>query len=148
MILQLATTFTPGSATLGGLMIGTAMVAVYALNGGVAGISGVVARILPGAHGASGWRSVFVVGMIAGAALTFAIWAPADVFLQASSLWVFALAGLLVGVGTRLGRGCTSGHGVYGVSWFSKRSLVATAVFLACGVATAVTLAAVRGAGG
>ncbi len=128
--------FTPLPALIGGLMIGAAAVWVLALGGHIAGISGIVARLFTTARAERAWRALFLVGLVGGGAVTFLIWpASAAHVPQASGLTV-VLAGFLVGLGTRLGGGCTSGHGVCGIPRGSLRSLTATLVFMGAGFAT------------
>lgn len=119
--------FTPASALLGGMLIGIAAVILMAFNGRIAGISGIVAG-LSGSD--SPWRLSFIVGLLAGpyAVKLVAGWEP-QVSINAS-LPTLIVAGLLVGFGTRLGSGCTSGHGVCGLARLSPRSLVATLTFM------------------
>lgn len=131
--------FTPGSALLGGLLVGSAAVLFIHLNGRIAGISGIVGgMLLPRAHDFA-WRAAFVAGLI-GAPLLFGLLAaPPDIRIDATYPMLVA-AGLFVGVGTRLGSGCTSGHGVCGLSRLSPRSLAATATFMAAGFLTVYVL--------
>ena len=131
--------FTPVAALAGGLLIGSASVALLALNGRIAGISGIVGGLLPPRPGDAGWRLAFVAGLLA-APVLFRLLAqlpPATIEAPAPLL---VLAGLLVGLGTRYGSGCTSGHGVCGISRLSPRSLAATAAFMAAGFATVYVL--------
>jgi uncharacterized protein len=107
------------------------------LNGRVAGISGIFRGVFRGRTGDTGWRLLFLVGLLAGGALVARL-LPGSVTAPPRSLLMTAIAGLLVGVGVTLGGGCTSGHGVCGISSGSKRSIVATVVFMATGIATAV----------
>ena len=116
--------FTPWSAAIGGVIIGAAVAIFVLVNGRIAGISGIVGGFLRPASGDVAWRLAFVAGLMA---------APMLYMLAATLLIV---AGLLVGVGTRYGAGCTSGHGVCGISRVSPRSLVATLSFMAAGFAT------------
>ena len=132
--------FTPLSALVGGVMIGTASAAALALNGKIPGISGVFGRILRGVPGDTAWRTFFVLGLVAGGALIFGLHPPAAAFESPRTLLQLAVAGLLVGVGTRVGGGCTSGHGVCGVSRGSKRSIVATLTFMLAGFLTVYVL--------
>jgi len=134
------TNFTPGSALLGGALIGLSTGLALLLNGKIAGISGVVGRILRPAPGDVAWRVFFLVGIALGGALTFALYPPsAKLDFSRAGLPLMVAAGLLVGVGTRLGGGCTSGHGVCGISRRSSGGLVATVVFMAAaGVAVAI----------
>jgi uncharacterized membrane protein YedE/YeeE len=125
------TDFTPIPSLIGGVLIGLATGLTLLLNGKIAGISGVVARILRPTHGDALWRAWFIAGLIAGGALTFALYPPsANLDFSHTSVWWMAVAGLLVGVGTRLGGGCTSGHGVCGISRGSTGGVVATVVFM------------------
>jgi uncharacterized membrane protein YedE/YeeE len=128
--------FTPGSALLGGLLIGVATSMLWLINGRIAGISGIVGGLLQPTPGDVGWRMAFVAGLGLGG-LSLATWYP-EAFASAvvRPWWVVAVAGLLVGFGTRMGSGCTSGHGVCGLSRFSPRSLVATLTFIATGALT------------
>ena len=127
------TAFTPVAALLGGALIGLAAVLLVLFNGRIAGISGIVGGLLP--PRASGWRVAFVIGLLA-APWVYGLFAPVPAAASPASWPVLVLAGLLVGCGTRLGSGCTSGHGVCGLSRLSVRSLVATLCFMAAGFAT------------
>lgn len=128
--------FTPLTGFIGGLLIGASASLLLWLNGRIAGISGIVNGSLarPGAE--SAWRWLFLAGMLGGAAVEFWLIPAQRAFETAMSWPVFLLAGVLVGIGTRLGGGCTSGHGVCGLGRLSARSLVATLTFLATGVLT------------
>ena len=123
--------FTPILSLIGGVLIGLATGLTLLLNGKIAGISGIVGRILRPTHGDALWRAWFVAGLVAGGALTFALYPPSASldFSHTNVLWM-AVAGLLVGVGTRLGGGCTSGHGVCGISRGSTGGVAATVVFM------------------
>ena len=126
--------FTPWSSLAGGILLGVASALFVLMNGRILGISGIVGGLLkPGAKD-RGWRLSFVLGMLAAPAVWTLFAAPASVRVDASWLMV-VVAGLLVGVGTRYGAGCTSGHGVCGLSRLSPRSLVATVAFMAAGFA-------------
>lgn len=125
------------AASLGGALIGLSASAMLLLNGRIAGISGIVGTALKIPRGDMLWRMVFVGGLIAGGVVLFLV-NPATFEVAIDRSWVaIAAAGLLVGVGVRLGSGCTSGHGVCGLSRFSPRSLVATLTFMAAGAAVA-----------
>lgn len=131
------THFTPGTALTGGILLGIASAAFILLNGRVLGISGIVGGLLAPRRADIGWRLSFLLGLLlAPTALTLLapglIRAPR---IDAGTLTLIA-AGLLVGFGTRYGSGCTSGHGVCGLSRLSPRSLVATLTFMAAGFAT------------
>lgn len=128
--------FTPVSALVGGLLIGTSVALFVLLYGRITGISGIVGGLLDPVRGDTGWRVSFVAGLLAAPLLYAAVTGgmpPVDID---APLGMLVAAGLLVGFGTRLGSGCTSGHGVCGIARRSPRSLVATAVFMASGIAT------------
>ncbi len=121
--------FTPVSGLLGGLLIGLAATLLLVLNGRISGISSIVGDLLASKGNDTVWRAAFVVGLLLGAsAYVLAAGAARPITMQAS-VPVLAVAGLLVGFGTRLGSGCTSGHGVCGIARLSRRSIAATAVF-------------------
>jgi hypothetical protein len=127
--------FTPWSALAGGVLIGLAAAIFVLFNGRIAGISGVLGGLLRPREGGTGWRGAFIVGLVL-APLFHAGFAKLP-RPQIDAGWAaLVLAGLLVGVGTRYGAGCTSGHGVCGVSRLSPRSLLATALFMAAGFVT------------
>ena len=127
--------FTPWASLAGGALIGLAAALFILFNGRVAGISGILGGLLRPYKGDVWWRLAFIGGLGA-APLAWAIAAPLpDVRIDAGTATLIG-AGLLVGVGTRYGSGCTSGHGVCGVSRLSPRSLAATAVFMAAGFVT------------
>lgn len=131
--------FTPWSALAGGVLIGLAAAMFALLNGRIAGISGVLGGLLNPAKGDIAWRVAFIAGLVL-APLAYLLWAawPAT---QIDAGWgALVLAGLLVGVGTRYGSGCTSGHGVCGLSRLSPRSLVATLTFMGAGFVTVFVL--------
>ncbi len=127
--------FTPGAALAGGALIGVATAIFAVLNGRVAGISGILGGLLRPASGDVGWRVTFVLGLLA-APLAYAAFAALPEARIDGGYPLLALAGLLVGLGTRYGAGCTSGHGVCGIARLSPRSLVATLAFMAAGFAT------------
>jgi hypothetical protein len=127
--------FTPWSALAGGLLIGLAAAMFALLNGRIAGISGVVGGLLRPAWGDAAWRIAFVAGLI-GAPLVYLLFAALPAPQIDAGFGTLILAGLLVGVGSRYGAGCTSGHGICGLSRLSPRSLVATAMFMGAGFAT------------
>lgn len=127
--------FTPLAALAGGVLIGAAAGLLALLNGRIAGISGILGGLLSPAPGDVAWRLAFVLGL-AGAPLAYALFAALPAPRIDAGHGALVLAGLLVGVGTRYGGGCTSGHGVCGLSRLSPRSLVATAAFMGAGFAT------------
>jgi len=128
--------FTPVSSTIGGMLIGLSAALVLFGLGRIAGISGIFGGLLQPKSGDVAWRLSFVLGLVAGGLVMFSL-APAlfAVGIERTLLTV-AVAGLLVGVGTRMGNGCTSGHGVCGISRGSPRSLLATATFMVTGALT------------
>lgn len=136
--------FTPWSALAGGVLIGVATALFLLMNGRIAGISGVVGGLLKPRRGDIAWRVAFVLGLAAAPAV-YALLAARPGLHIAASNGALVLAGLLVGVGTRYGSGCTSGHGVCGLSRFSPRSLVATLSFMAAGFATVFVMRHVLG---
>jgi uncharacterized protein len=128
--------FTPVPSTIGGILIGLSASAMLLFNGKVAGISGIFAGVLRPVKGDTLWKVFFLAGLFTGGlALRFLDPQVYD-FGIIRSTGVLILAGLLVGFGTRLGNGCTSGHGVCGISRLSARSIVATITFIATGAAT------------
>lgn len=140
--MAIPTTFTPVSALLGGLLIGAAVLLLYHTLGRIAGISGMVAGGLragtPGPE--RSWRLVFLLGLIGGPLIPIAILRAPLIQPSPTSPLTLIIAGLAVGLGTGLANGCTSGHGICGVSRLSLRSLVATAIFMICGFMAASVL--------
>lgn len=129
--------FTPWSSLAGGMLIGLAAATLLIFNGRIAGISGIVSGWLQ--HTRSGWRLAFLAGLI----ITPVLWSwlgslPATQAIR--NPWQLLLAGLLVGIGTRLAQGCTSGHGVCGLARLSPRSLLATLLFMGSGFLTVFLL--------
>ncbi|MDE2598500.1 MAG: YeeE/YedE family protein [Rhodocyclaceae bacterium] len=122
--------FTPWTAAAGGMLIGLAAAALLLLNGRIAGISGIVGGLLRGPDRA--WRAAFIAGLLL-APLVWRMVAELPAATVSASPALLVAAGLLVGFGSRLGSGCTSGHGVCGISRLSPRSLIATAAFMAAG---------------
>lgn len=133
---------TPFSGLLGGAMIGLAAAMLMLLTGRIAGISGIFGGLLTSGANDRGWRIAFIAGLIAAPLLSsFFTGAALPSPAMPASLIVIVIAGLLVGFGSRMGGGCTSGHGVCGTARLSTRSLVATAVFMATAI---ITVAVVR----
>lgn len=128
--------FTPVSASLGGALIGLAAALLWLANGRIAGVSGIVGGIGEAGKGERAWRVAFVSGMLAAPLLDALAEGRLPQVTIDASLPTLALAGLLVGFGTRLGSGCTSGHGVCGLARLSRRSLAAALAFMAAGIAT------------
>jgi len=128
--------FTPISALTGGLLIGLAATLTLAVNGRIAGISGILSGVLAPRGGEIAWRVLFIAGLLSGAAIWLLVSGrPLPVDLQAGP-GLTIIAGLLVGFGTRLGSGCTSGHGICGLARFSRRSFTATVVFMVTAIVT------------
>ncbi|MCG6398989.1 YeeE/YedE family protein [Vibrio fluvialis] len=131
-------TFTmPWESLLGGVLLGISATVMLLMNGKIAGISGILTGLLTPKSRDFAWRLLFAVGMVSGGVLgvlAFGSYIPTEFD---SSTLLLAVAGLLVGIGTRLGNGCTSGHGICGIGRLSKRSIVATCVFM---VVAAVTV--------
>ena len=127
--------FTPWASLAGGVLIGLATAMFVLLNGRIAGISGIVGGLLTPARGDVAWRIAFVIGLV-GVPVVWALFAAVPLPKLDAEYGALIVAGLLVGVGTRYGAGCTSGHGVCGLSRLSLRSLVATLVFMGAGFAT------------
>jgi uncharacterized protein len=128
--------FTPISALLGGALIGLASTWLMLANGRIAGISGILGGLLRFSAGDRAWRLTFAAGLVLGPlVLRAAGWELPDISPQTGTTGLL-VAGLLVGFGTRLGSGCTSGHGVCGVSRWSRRSLAATATFMLSAIVT------------
>lgn len=127
--------FTPLSATIGGLLIGLAASILWVVNGRYAGVSGIAGGIFPIHRGDVLWRVLFVVGLPIGAIVGFWLGpmllseVPTTRPVLGLTPVMLVVAGLLVGIGTRVGRGCTSGHGICGLARLSKRSLVAVLIF-------------------
>ena len=129
------THFTPWAALAGGVLLGLASALFVLLNGRILGISGIVGGLLRPRAGDIGWRLAFVLGMLVAPGLYWLVVGPTQPRIDAN--WgMVVIAGLLVGVGTRYGSGCTSGHGVCGLSRMSPRSLVATLAFMGAGFVT------------
>jgi len=126
--------FTPGLSLLGGILAGTASALFILNNGRIAGISGILGGLLSPRKGDIIWRIAFLLGLIAAPTITF-MFMPAPVVTIEAETATLIIAGLLVGVGTRYGSGCTSGHGICGLSRLSPRSLIATLTFMAAGMA-------------
>ncbi len=128
--------FTPVSGLVGGLLIGLAAALLLLLNGRISGISGIVGGLLAPKSSEVGWRVVFVVGLLLGAFIYMLAAGGAIPVRMQASVPVLVAAGLLVGFGTRLGSGCTSGHGLCGIARLSRRSIVASAVFFGVAMLT------------
>ena len=127
--------FTPWTSLAGGVLLGIASALFILLNGRVLGVSGILGSLLRPQKGDTGWRLFFLAGLLVAPTL-WALFSPAVVPRIAAGWPVLMIAGLLVGWGTRYGSGCTSGHGVCGLSRLSPRSLVATLAFMGAGFVT------------
>jgi uncharacterized membrane protein YedE/YeeE len=143
----------PLASVIGGALIGLSAAALLIFNGRIAGISGIFGGLLEGAidRGPAAelrWRGLFVAGLLLGGLLLRVLDARYLPGPAVDSLIVLSLAGVLVGFGTRLGSGCTSGHGICGISRLSPRSLVATLTFMAAAIATTFVVRHVIGVGG
>jgi uncharacterized membrane protein YedE/YeeE len=129
------THFTPWASLAGGILLGLASALFILVNGRILGISGILGGLLRPVKGDMGWRLAFLAGMLAAPLVYFAVAGPTMPRIDAG--WAtLVIAGLMVGVGTRYGSGCTSGHGVCGLSRLSPRSLVATLAFMGAGFVT------------
>lgn len=137
--------FTPWAALAGGALIGLAAALFVLLNGRIAGISGIVGGLLRPTRGDIAWRVAFLLGLLV-APVVHRAWAAVPEVHIASEVPLLVIAGLLVGVGTRYGAGCTSGHGVCGLSRLSPRSAVATLAFMAAGFFTVFAVRHLLGA--
>jgi uncharacterized protein len=127
--------FTPVSALIGGGLIGLSAAILLAVNGRLAGISGIMAGLVPPDRDDATWRILFIVGLFGGAGAWLVVTGGPVVAFDVG--WpVLVVGGLLTGIGTRIGAGCTSGHGVCGLARLSPRSIVATATFVAVGALT------------
>ena len=132
--------FNPGHALLGGLLIGLAVSAMLLLLGRIAGVSGILGGLLQrGGLSEFGWRGAFLIGLLA-APLCYRLAEPFAAPVVPAATTMLILAGFLVGYGSRLGSGCTSGHGVCGLARLSPRSVVATLTFMAAGFVTVYVL--------
>lgn len=132
--------FTPLAATAGGVLIGAAAVILMAFNGRIAGISGIFSGLAFSDGSDRLWRWMFVAGLVAGPVVYGIVSGQRPDFNITDNWIIIVLGGLFVGFGTRLGSGCTSGHGVCGLARFSVRSLVAVLTFIAAGMLTVVVV--------
>ena len=130
------------NATIGGVMIACSVIIMMSLLGRVTGISGIVWQTVKVNQSEANkfWRPAFIIGLIAGPALVHFLLGWEFPIAKSDNVWLIILSGVLVGFGTKLGAGCTSGHGVCGIGRFSLRSLVATLVFMSAGILTVVVV--------
>ncbi|MFC0219957.1 YeeE/YedE family protein [Pseudochelatococcus lubricantis] len=140
------TQFTPLASLAGGALIGLAAVLLMAFHGRIAGLSGILAGLLPPWAGGWGWRAAFLAGAIAAPALIVAYAGDAAVSFDSAvpAPWLIG-GGLIVGIGVQLGSGCSSGHGVCGLARLSRRSIAATLIFMATTAATVFVIRHVLG---
>jgi hypothetical protein len=136
--------FTPWPALAGGVLVGLAAASFLLLNGRIAGISGILGGLLAPSAGDIGWRIAFLAGLLGAPALWMLVAKLPPIEIEAGYP-ALIIAGLLVGIGTRYGSGCTSGHGVCGLSRFSPRSLAATLSFMFAGFVTVFIIRHVLG---
>ena len=127
--------FTPWTALAGGALIGISAALFILLNGRIAGITGIIGGLFKPAKGDAAWRIAFTIGLIIAPAVWLFFSDLPDTKIDAN-YWLLVIAGLIVGYGARLGSGCTSGHGVCGISRLSPRSIIATLAFMATGFFT------------
>ena len=127
--------FTPWTSLAGGALLGLSAVLLMLFNGRVAGISGIIGGLLAPKKGEFSWRLAFIAGMVASLLLVNPLGFSLPE-IGAQNIYMVCAAGLLVGFGTRLGNGCTSGHGIVGMGRFSKRSIAATMIFMGTAIIT------------
>lgn len=140
------TEFTPLAAALGGFLIGLSAVLLMLFHGRIAGMTGIVGAVLPPVASDWQWRAVFLAGAVAGPVIYSAASGNVIAIDEPVSKTMLVVGGLIVGVGVTFGAGCTSGHGVCGMARFSRRSFVATCVFMAATFATVFVIRHVIGA--
>ena len=129
--------FTPYASLIGGVMIGLAALLLMLTHGRVMGVSGILGGlVMPSGKGDMGWRVMFVIGMLAGPFLVIHGFGRSIEMMPAASGMLLPVAGFIVGIGTAIGSGCTSGHGICGLARLSPRSMVAVGTFMATGIAT------------
>ncbi len=138
--------FTPLSAAIGGTLIGLSAALLWLTNGRIAGISGIMGSLWSPRTGDVAWRIAFIIGLVASPVLYAVAGGTIPKITLPASSAVVITAGLLVGFGTRLGGGCTSGHGVCGLARLSRRSLMATALFMTTAIPTSFILRHLFGA--
>ncbi len=140
--------FTPAQGAIGGALIGLSAALLLLALGRIAGISGIIGGLLPPRSGETGWRLAFVAGLIVGPLVVAAATGTLPAVELQSPVWALVPAGFIVGFGTRLGSGCTSGHGVCGLARLSPRSIAATATFFAVALATVYAIRHLAGGQG
>jgi uncharacterized protein len=137
--------FTPVSAAIGGVLIGLSSVLLMLLTGRIAGISGILGGLLGPGTSDKGWRIAFIAGLILAPLIAASIGYATPSPEMPANWIVIVAAGLLVGFGTRLGGGCTSGHGICGIARLSARSITATAIFMAAAIVVVALMRHVLG---
>ncbi|MCK5829053.1 MAG: YeeE/YedE family protein [Methylococcales bacterium] len=137
--------FTPISSILGGMLIGISIAILLFFNGRMAGISSIMNGLLNSPKNEMFWRLTFLIGLILGAFIFQALTEKTITPSHPHSLWLMSIGGFLVGIGTRLGSGCTSGHGICGIANLSKRSIYATLTFMSAGVITVYFIKHIQG---
>jgi uncharacterized protein len=137
--------FTPILSTIGGVIIGLAAALLLLANGRICGISGILGNLLYAKRNETLWRFLFISGLVAGGVVLQFVYPQALDIQIGHSAPAVLLAGLLVGIGTRMGSGCTSGHGICGLGRLSSRSLIASLVFMATGAAAAIVVGSFLG---
>ena len=129
----------------GGTMIGFAAILMFLVNGRITGISGIIGSVMQPEAGQVAWRVIFILGLLIGGSVYPLLWGRDLPVVAAGPLYLYIIAGLLVGFGTRTGSGCTSGHGICGLARFSTRSLVATITFMAAAIVTRMLVSILAG---
>ena len=129
----------------GGTMIGFAAILMFLVNGRITGISGIIGSVVQPEAGQVAWRVIFILGLLIGGSVYPLLWGRDLPVVAAGPLYLYIIAGLLVGFGTRTGSGCTSGHGICGLARFSTRSLVATITFMAAAIVTRMLVSILAG---
>ena len=137
--------FTPIASSIGGILIGISASMLLLFNGRIAGISGIFSGVLLPRAGELGWRAAFLGGLLVGGIAMFAVQPQLFAVTYDRTLPMIAVADLVVGFGVRLGSGCTSGHGVCGISRLSRRSIIATVTFIITGAATVLAVRLLQG---
>lgn len=137
--------FTPWSSLAGGVLIGLAVSILILLNGRIAGISGIVGGLFRPVKNETAWRYAFILGLLI-APLFYIVFTELPAVEVSANIWQLLLAGFLVGIGTRYASGCTSGHGICGVARLSKRSLIATTLFMFSGMVVVYVMRHLLGA--
>ncbi len=128
--------FVPWSSLLGGMLLGVSALILLLGRGKIAGISGITNGLMANVKGDRSWRALFIVGLIVGGGIALPLFSLEQPIIEGYSVTYYLLGGLLVGAGSRIGNGCTSGHGICGMGRLSKRSIAATFTFMAVAFVT------------